>query len=175
MLATITETLRYLIEEIYREGGVFGLVHVATCVIFLLSAMVGYHCRTEGHERVAGHAIGIAVNSSLLASTTALWLWVNTETGIWAYTSAFYLVWAIIVIVVEVAHYERLRQEEIDKEKYLPKVMADLEAWNKEIEKRSADFRKQSAESEKDKSEWHPYGTFKQNYGTFNQHWGHFT
>ena len=151
MLTTITETLRYIIEEIYREGGVFGLVHVAICVIFLLSAMVGYHCRAEGHERVASHAIGIAVSSSLLASTMALWMWVNTESAINAFFSAFFLVWAIILIIVEVAHYEHLRQEEIDKEKYLPKALARLEASNREIEKLAAEFREQC---EKDKREW---------------------
>lgn len=175
MLATITETLRYIIEETYREDGIFGPIGVAICGICLLSTLVGFHCRTEGHERVASNAIGISTISSLLISTMTLWMWINTESAIDAFISAVFLVWAIILIIAETIHCERLRQEEIDKEKYLPKALARLEAWNKEIEKRSAGSRKQSAESEKDESEWHPYGTFKQNYGTFNQHWGHFT
>lgn len=172
MLTTITETLRCFIESIYEEDGIFGLIGFAIACIAVLSALVGFDCRTKGHERVASNAIGISTISSLLISTMTLWMWINTETGLWACDSAAFLVWALILIIAETIHCERLRQEEIDKEKYLPKALARLEASNKEIEKCAAEFRGQC---EKDESEWHPYGTFKQNYGTFNQHWDHFT
>jgi large-conductance mechanosensitive channel len=169
MLTTITEMLKYVFEDVFRESNAISQgVYAAIAVICALAFTIGTHSMSE-NKNVAGNAFSIAVIASLFVSLMSAGMMASTGKVIYIYLQMSFLAIALFTLVFPCAHLMAK-----DLRKMSGKRVKTLEETEKEINELAAEFRKQP-ESEKDESECHPYGTFKQNYGTFNQHWGHFT
>ncbi len=138
MLTTITEMLKYVFEDVFRESNAISQgIYVAIAVICVLSFAIGSLSIGE-NKSVAGNAFSIAVIAGLFVSLMSAGMMASTGKVIYIYLQMAYLAITLFTLVFPCAH---LMEEDFRKmsgrrvktleetEKEINELAAEHQAW----------------------------------------------
>lgn len=151
MLTTITEMLKYVFEDVFRESNAISQgIYVAIAVICALSFAIGSLSISE-NKSVAGNAFSIAVIASLFVSLMSAGMMASTGKVIYIYLQMAYFAITAFTLFFPCAH---LMAE--DLRKMSGKRVKTLEETEKEINELAAEHQ---AWLEKQRHSW-PWNNF---------------
>lgn len=151
MLTTITEMLKYVFEDVFRESNAISQgIYAAIAVICALSFTIGTHSMSK-NKNVAGNAFSITVIASLFVSLMSAGMMASTGKVIYIYFQMTFLAITLFTLIFPCAHLMAK-----DLRKMSGKRVKTLEETKKEINELTAEHQ---AWLEKQRHSW-PWDNF---------------